>query len=167
MLLYSLYNIGYTLSRNIRFGIIGSNLRRFFLLKLGADISESAFIGANTTIVSPNNLRIGNNVSIHENCYIDASGKILIGDNVSIAHGTSLISFNHTYKDKTTPIKEQPLEFKKIIINDNCWIGCKCVILPGVTINSNSIVAAGAIVTKTYPDSVIIGGNPAKIIKTI
>ena len=54
-----------------------------------------------------------------------------------------------------------------ITVKDNVWIGGNVVILPGVTIGKNSIVAAGAVVTKDVPDNVIVGGNPARVIREI
>lgn len=54
-----------------------------------------------------------------------------------------------------------------IIIGDNVWIGGSAVILPGVKIGDNSVVAGGAVVTKDVPSNVVVGGNPAKIIKEI
>lgn len=56
---------------------------------------------------------------------------------------------------------------KPIIIKKNAWIGAAATILPGVTIGENSVIAAGAVVSKDIPDNVVAGGIPAKIIKTI
>ena len=60
------------------------------------------------------------------------------------------------------------LEFgKPIIIGDNAWIGGGAIILPNITIGSNVVIAAGSVVTKDVPDNVVVGGNPAKIIKKL
>ncbi|WP_368253629.1 DapH/DapD/GlmU-related protein, partial [Clostridium paraputrificum] len=56
---------------------------------------------------------------------------------------------------------------KPITIGDNCWIGGSATIVPGVTLGNNVVVAAGAVVTKSFGDNVVIGGNPAKIIKEL
>jgi maltose O-acetyltransferase len=56
---------------------------------------------------------------------------------------------------------------KPVTIGDNVWISGKAIILPGVTIGDNVIIGAGAVVTKDVPDNVAVGGNPAKIIKTL
>ena len=56
---------------------------------------------------------------------------------------------------------------KPVTIGDNCWIGGSATIVPGVTLGNNVVVAAGAVVTKSFGDNVVIGGNPAKIIKEL
>ncbi|MBL0095879.1 MAG: hypothetical protein IPP46_04855 [Bacteroidetes bacterium] len=56
-------------------------------------------------------------------------------------------------------------ERKGIHIGKNCWIGAKVTILDGVQIGANSIIAAGAVVTKSMPDNAVIGGVPAKVIR--
>lgn len=160
-----IYSLGYNMVRNVRFGSIGSKLRLFFLVRLGCRLSKTCYIGPNVTIVYPINLIVGQNVSIHEGCYIDASGVIDIGDDVSIAHGCSLISFNHTYYDKRVPIKSQPLSMKKITIDKNCWIGCKAIILAGAHIGQGSVVAAGSVANNKYPEFCILGGVPARVLK--
>ena len=59
------------------------------------------------------------------------------------------------------------LHFAKVTIKENAWICIGAIICPGVTIGKNAIVAAGAVVTKDVPDNVVVGGNPAKIIKKL
>ncbi len=55
----------------------------------------------------------------------------------------------------------------KVTIKENAWIGIGAILCPGVTIGRNAVVAAGAVVTKDVPDNTVVGGNPAKVIKTI
>ena len=107
-------------------------------------------------------------------CYIDGCGGIEIGDNVSIAHSTSIVSFNHTYEKVDIPIKYNPISCGYIYIyNDFCsvyndvWIGCGVRILSGVTIGNRSIVAAGSVVTANVTPYTLVGGIPAKFIKQI
>ncbi len=141
---------------------------RYIILKsLAKKVSDNVFIGSNVEIISFENIIIGENVSIHKDCYIDATGKIEIGDNVSIAHQTSLISFNHTWQDKNKPIKYNESVFEKIKICNDVWIGAGVRILAGVNIESRSIVAAGAVVNKNVEANTIVGGIPAKLIKKI
>ena len=87
-------------------------------------------------IKNPYQLSIGNNVSINENCFLDALGGIEIGNDVSIAHDVSIISFEHVYDNLNIPIKDQGLKSKKIKINDNVWVAAKAVLLAGTVINS-------------------------------
>ena len=100
-------------------------------------------------------------------CYLDGCGGISIGDNVSIAHNTSLISFNHTHKQKNIPIKYNPIECGHIYIERDVWIGCGTRILSGVSIGTRAIVAAGSVVNKNVEEFSIYGGVPSKLIKYI
>lgn len=149
---------------NSAFGI----LLRYCLLKtLAKSVGENVFIGTNIEWKGLENLRIGDNVSIHKDCYIDASGGLEIGKDVSIAHNTSIITSNHTWENADLPIKYNPVKQNRIVISNDVWIGCQSVILAGVTIHSRVVVAAGSVVTKTVEKNTVVGGIPAKEIKKI
>ena len=94
------------------------------------------------------------------NCYIQGINKIYIDDYTIFAPGVKIISANHDKKNISLHDKST----RPIRIGKNCWLGTNCVILPGVELGDNVIVAAGAVVSKSFPDNVIIGGVPAKII---
>lgn len=88
----------------------------------------------------------------------------VIGENVLIASNVLITTENHGI-DPTFPYVIQPLISGEVIIGNNCWIGEKCVILPGVSIGENTIIGAGSIVTKSIPSNCIAVGNPAKVVK--
>jgi acetyltransferase-like isoleucine patch superfamily enzyme len=148
-------------------GIIPKLLRYCMLKAKAKSVGDNVSIGANTYIKYWDRFTCGNNVSIHEFCMIDCDGGISIGNDVSIAHGTSLISANHTWNDQRVPIKYNPLTKLGIQIKDDVWIGAGVRILDGVVINSRSVVAAGAVVNKEVNPNTIVGGIPAKILKSI
>ena len=100
-------------------------------------------------------------------CYIDGAGGIEIGNDVSIAHSSSILSTNHTWNDVTVPIKYNKETFSKVTIENDVWIGCGCRILAGVTLHERSVIAAGAVVTSTVESNSVYGGIPAKLIKKI
>ncbi len=110
-------------------------------------------------------ISIGNNVSIHSNCYLDAGGEIGIGDDVSIAHQTSVLSFNHCWDDINKPIKDNSVTFAPVVIESDVWIGCGCRILAGVKIKNRSVIAAGAVVLCDVASNTIVGGVPAKVLR--
>lgn len=128
---------------------------------------KNTYIGTYVVLKNIDNMKVGVNFSLHDFCYVDAIGGIRIGDNVSIAHGTSLITFNHTWEDKETPIKYNNVKTGAIVIEDDVWIGCGVRIMPGVTIGKRSVVAAGSVVVKDVPSGTLVGGVPAKVIKYI
>ncbi len=133
-----------------------------------SDITDSR-IDETTTIFPPfqinygKNTKIGKNVFINFDCTFLDLGGITIEDNVMLAPKVSLLSESHPISAK----ERQTLTTGKIHIKKNVWLGANATILAGVTIGENSVVAAGAIVSKDVPDNTIVGGIPAKIIKTI
>lgn len=133
-----------------------------------SDITDSR-IDETTTIFPPfqinygKNTKIGKNVFINFDCTFLDLGGITIEDNVMLAPKVSLLSEGHPISAK----ERQTLTTGKIHIKKNAWIGANVTILAGVTIGENSVVAAGAVVSKDVPDNVIVSGIPAKIIKNI
>ena len=142
--------------------------QRYMLCKsLGADLGDNVSIHDNVYFFNMENMKFGNNVSVHPMCYFQASGGIEIGNDVSIAHGVTLMTQNHSYADISIPIKDQPVISKPIVIEDNVWIGAKATVLYGCKIAKNSVVAAGAVVTKDVPPNSVVAGVPARVIKEL
>ena len=94
-------------------------------------------------------------------------GPVTIGNHVNLAQGITVTALNHNFKDTYLRIDEQGSSTKPIVIEDDVWIGANAVILPGVTIGKHVVVAAGAVVTKDVPDNCIVGGVPAKMMKSL
>jgi len=109
------------------------------------------------------NISVGQNVFINSGCRFQDQGGIIIGDGVLIGHNVVLATLNHDID----PRKRSTLHPAPIVIGKNVWIGSNATIIPGVTIGDGTIIAAGAVVTKNVPANVIVGGVPAKIIKSI
>jgi acetyltransferase-like isoleucine patch superfamily enzyme len=109
------------------------------------------------------NINIGKNVFVNHACTFMDRGGITLEDNVLIGPKVNLITTNHPIN----PAERRATISLPIVIKKGAWIGVGATILAGVTIGENSIVAAGAIVTKDVPDNTIVGGIPAKILKTI
>ena len=108
-------------------------------------------------------IRIGKNVFVNHACSFLDMGGITIEDDVQIGPRVNLITENHP----VDPTRRKDLDLKSILIKRNAWIGAGATILPGVTVGENAIVAAGALVSKDVPANTIVGGIPAKIIRTI
>ena len=128
---------------------------------------KNLIVRSNVIIHGFENLKIGNDVSINHGCFISAEGGLKIGDYVSIGHNTSIITTEHSYTLENKPIKYQPILKKEVLLNNNIWIGANVTILAGVSLAEGTIVAAGAVVNRSvYEDNTIIGGVPAKKIKS-
>lgn len=96
-------------------------------------------------------------------CYIDGRNGIVIEENVYVGPRVSLISMNH---DKNN--LEQYVECAPIVIRRNCWLAANAIVLAGVELGEHTVVAAGAVVTKSFPDGhQMLAGNPATIIKKL
>lgn len=107
--------------------------------------------------------KIGKNVFINHDCSFLDLGGITIEDHVQIGPKVSLITENHPLD----PSIRKSLDLKSILIKRNAWIGAGAIILPGITIGENSVIAAGAVVNKDVPDNTVVGGVPAKVIRTL
>lgn len=114
---------------------------------------------------------IGNNVWIGDDCHITAINKIIIGNNVLL--GRKIFITYHSHGEATKASISEAPSYRKliskgpVIIEDNVWIGEKATILSNVKIGKNSIIGANSVVTKDVPENSVVGGIPAKIIKTI
>jgi acetyltransferase-like isoleucine patch superfamily enzyme len=96
-------------------------------------------------------------------CHIDGRNGIKMGKNVWIGPRVTIVSMNHNVNDYSQYTPERP-----VIIGDNCWLATNSIILPGVELAPHTIVAAGAVVTKSFLDGdVVIGGSPARILKRL
>jgi acetyltransferase-like isoleucine patch superfamily enzyme len=113
-------------------------------------------------------LRIGDGTYIGRFAQINAWRSVTIGRNVLIADRVFISDADHNYGDTDRPIRLQGDAFLgAVTLRDGCWIGSGSVILPGVTIGLNAVVAANSVVTQDVPDFAVFGGAPAKFIKQL
>lgn len=155
-----------------RFSICGDSkfdcLIRYSVLRARCkSLGSNVYIGPNVIIKNPKELSIGNNVSIHFGSYIDAIGGCVIGNDVSIAHMSSIITFEHTWNDISQPIKYNPIITGNIAIGDDVWIGCGVRVLSGSVIGSRVVIAAGAVVKGECSDDMLYAGAPVRAIKAL
>jgi acetyltransferase-like isoleucine patch superfamily enzyme len=129
----------------------------------GSEIDASTSIFPPFQINYGKNTRIGKNVFINFDCTILDLGGITIEDNVMIAPKVSLLSEGHPVSAN----ERHTLTAGKIVIRKNAWIGANATILPGITVGENSVVAAGAVVSKDVPPNTLVGGIPARHIKNL
>jgi acetyltransferase-like isoleucine patch superfamily enzyme len=113
-------------------------------------------------------LTIGDGTYIGRMCQINAWRDVVIEREVLIADRVLIGDADHNFEDRDTPILLQGDRFKAAVrLRQGCWIGIGAVIMPGVTVGRNAIVASNAVVTRDVPDRTIVGGIPAKVIKTL
>ncbi len=112
-------------------------------------------------------LKMGNHSAIGDFAHFGASGGIEIGNDVIMGSYISFHSENHNFSGTIKLIREQGVTSKGIKLGSNIWVGAKVTFLDGSIVGNNCVIAAGAVVNGIFPDNVVIGGVPAKIIKTI
>jgi acetyltransferase-like isoleucine patch superfamily enzyme len=113
-------------------------------------------------------LRIGDGTYIGRFAQINAWRSVTIGREVLIADRVFISDADHNYQDAATPIRLQGDAYVgPVELRDGCWLGIGVVILPGVTVGRNAVVAANAVVTQDVPDRTVVGGIPARIIKRL
>ena len=140
-----------------------AEIRHLLGLITDSEIDESVVVFTPLYINYGKHTKIGKNVFINFDCVFLDLGGITIEDNVLIAPKVSLLSEGHPI----SPDERQSLVPGRIHIRKNAWIGAGATILPGVTVGENAVIAASAVVAKDVPANTIVGGVPAKIIKTI
>jgi acetyltransferase-like isoleucine patch superfamily enzyme len=139
--------------------------------KIGA-IGTNSEIRPYCTIIGTRNVVIGNNVIIPGGTILgnypgDKNSIIYIEDDVLLGPNVAIYSSTHKYDNISIPIKNQGYRVAETRLKKGCWIGINVVIMPGVTIGRNSVVAANSVVNKDVPDFTVVGGIPAKIIKQL
>lgn len=110
-------------------------------------------------------ITIGNRVGIGEFASLGGAGGLHIGDDTIVGAYLSTHPENHVFTDPNTPIRLQGVTRQGIRIGSNCWIGAKVTFLDGAVVGDNCVIAAGAVVRGAFPDDVVIGGVPARILK--
>lgn len=123
------------------------------------------YVNPGIRITAIDNLKLGGNVFIGGGgAKLSCEGGLEIGKNTAVAEGCFFMTANHNYKSKTHVPFDRTGILQKIVVGENCWIGAKCTICPGVKIDDGAVVAMGSVVTKSVPKCAVVGGNPAKII---
>ena len=142
----------------------GYRFRYWIVSKLLKQCGEDLIVKSHCYFGNGSRLSIGNRSQLGQNSRLN--GTISIGADVLMGPDVVIMATSHAYKNLDLPIICQGEATENpVVIGDDVWIGTRVVILPGVKIGSHSIIGAGAIVTKSFPDYAMIGGNPAKLIK--
>lgn len=115
-------------------------------------------------------ISIGDNVSIQRNCHIGAINNVVIGSNVLM--GSNILITDHAHGDTSkeqnvlTPVFRPLMSKGPVVVGNDVWIGDNVVILPNVSLGNGCVVGAGAVVTRSFPAGSVIGGNPARLLKS-
>ncbi|MEB1810217.1 MAG: sugar O-acetyltransferase [Bacillaceae bacterium] len=141
------------------------NERMALLEELFGSTGENVYIEPSFRCDYGYNIHVGENFFANFDCVFLDVCEIRIGDNCMIAPGVHIYTATHPL-NATERISGAEYG-RRVAIGDNVWIGGGAIINPGVTIGNNAVIASGAVVTKDVPDQVVVGGNPARILKKI
>ena len=147
-------------------GLVARAIRFTLIKRLAQRCGEMVDVREGVFLFGFEQLSMGSNVSIHPMCYIDASGGLAIGDDVSIAHGVTIMSTEHRVEKGAVAIRDRDVLLLPTTLGNDVWIGSGARILAGVTISDGAVVAAGAVVTHDVPPRTIVAGVPARVIRT-
>ena len=154
-----------------------------------ASFANGARLGPNCVVVGGKNIRLGSNseasagccfiadggqiqvgdrVKFNHNVHLNASvgGDIKVGDDCLIGPGVVLRSASHNFDDLNIAINQQGHSAADIILANNVWLAANVVVLPGVELGSGCVVAAGSVVTKSFPENSVIAGVPGKRVRS-
>ncbi|WP_417315543.1 acyltransferase [Cycloclasticus pugetii] len=146
------------------FGRVSRKVRYFCVKRIFKYCGRDVNIERNAYFGSGANLEIGDFSGIGYHCEVPAN--IKIGSYVMMAPEVFIPTNNHAFADRLTPMCFQGVkESARTIIEDDVWIGRRAVINPGRYIKKGSIIAAGTVLVKDYPEYSIVGGNPSILIK--
>lgn len=143
----------------------GISLRSFFYKFFFARYGENIKIKDGATFKYPSEIEIGNNVTIGEFCYFVGKSGLVIGDDVLIGAGSKLITSSHKYVSRQLPINQQGLEFARVELESDIWLGFDVKVLAGSYIAKGCIVGAGSIINSSFRDEYKkIVGSPARVV---
>lgn len=139
-------------------------VRALFSELIGKEVDDSVLLLPPFYTAGGSEIRVGRNVFINQNCTFYDLGGLDIADDVMIGPNVSIITTGHPL----SPSQRRTVTIgKPVVIEKNVWIAAGATIIGGVTIGANAVVAAGAVVTKDVAPNTLVGGNPARVIRTI
>lgn len=134
-------------------------LRKFLFLLSGVKIGMGSVIHMGCRFFDPRGVVIGEDTMIGDNAFLDGRAPLTIGNHVDIASGVLIYNSEHDLSDPGFAARDE-----SVFIEDYVFIGPRAILLPGVTVHTGAVVAAGAVVTKDVEPYTIVGGVPAKVI---
>lgn len=139
-------------------------VRALFSQLIGKKVDDSFLLIPPFYTAGGDEIRVGRDVFVNQNCTFYDLGGLDIADDVMIGPNVSLITAGHPLD----PAQRRVVTIgKPIVIERNVWIAAGVTIIGGVTVGENSVVAAGSVVTKDVPANTLVGGNPARVIRSI
>jgi len=145
-------------------GALGARLRFVWMRRHLQHLGEGTVLKVGLRITSPEKVSIGAHCDFASDVFITGGGGVEIGDWVGFGPGVKVWSVNHRFEDPNVPWLLQGWDKKKVVIEDDVWLGANVFVMPGVTIGRGAIVSACSVVAKSIPPYAIVAGNPGRVI---
>lgn len=143
----------------------GKTLRRWCCKHIFKHCGKNVNVERGAKFGTGTNICIGDNSGLGIQCHVPSD--LIVGDNVMMGPNCTILGRNHRYDRTDIPMIQQGFTaHKTTIIEDDVWIGCQVLIMPGKTIKRGSIIAGGCVLCKDFPEYSIVGGNPSRLIKS-
>ena len=143
--------------------LLPNRFRPRVLNRLGMDIHRNVLLEPGLTITQTRKITMGEGCVINMGCTIDGNGSVVLGRNVRIAVGVSILTGTHLIGAPQQ--RAGDIRSHSVRMGDGVWVGAHAVIFPGVTVGAGAIVAAGAVVRHDVPPNVIVAGVPARTVE--
>lgn len=144
---------------------LSNRVKSVLLRWRGATIGKQLKLWRGVWFADPQKVVIGDAVTIGKSAMLISVDAIHIGNRVMIGHGSQLVTAGHGIPEGRGTMRTAESVTAPIVIQDDVWLGASAIILPGVTIGTGAVVAAGAVVTSNVEPFTIVGGVPARIIR--
>jgi len=139
-------------------------VRALFSELIGKKVDESFLLIPPFFTAGGDEIRVGRNVFVNQNCTFYDLGGLDIGDDVMIGPNVSIVTAGHPVE----PLGRRAVTIgRPVVIERNVWIAAGATVIGGVTVGENSVVAAGSVVTRDVAANTLVGGNPARVIRSI
>lgn len=142
-------------------------LRRILAKRVFKRCGDDVVIHHNVLFNFGRNIELGNGVFVNRDVMLDDRAPLTVGDYSMLAAGVVIETHTHAYEDFSVPFPHTGRSYAPVSIGSNTLLGYKVAVMAGVSIGDRCIVAANSVVTRDVPDQTIVGGVPAKVIKTI
>ena len=143
---------------------LSSRLKAALLRWRGATIGVGLKTWRDVMVDDYRKLSIGDNVAISRSSMFVCLGGVTLGNDVIISYGCQILSAGHRIPPVGEAIRSSGIEIAPVVIEDDVWVCAGAIVLPGVTVGTGSVVAAGAVVNRDVPPFSIVGGAPARVL---
>jgi acetyltransferase-like isoleucine patch superfamily enzyme len=130
-------------------------------------LGRNVYVGHNAILKGyyRNEMRIGDEAWIGQQCFLHSAGGLIIGARVGVGPAVKIITSRHAEAGRQTPVLFSPVELGPVVIEEDADIGTGAVVLPGVTVGRGAVVGAGAVVTADVPAYAVVAGVPARVLR--